>query len=486
MEQGRSTVKDMIGFGLSVMLILPGLALSPVGIAQKRQGAGTPVNIPNAPGKKGTTVLPSTRPITTFQPVNVSRASKQEALTPQALDAPSEIKAIQEPKGDRPIHGSVPILLSGGEESMATVGAGEEAPLPSATGVSPAPTKTFKGEFLSGTTIPPDTMGAVGTTHIVTVSNDRMRIQTRDGVEISRMTLTSFWAGVTIKGQPASAFDPKVYFDRFNNRFILISSGNGQSVNSGALFAVSQTADPTGSWYRYSVAADPASTAGGGHWIDYPSVGFNKNWIVVNENVFNYGTAGNNTYYGQQIYVLDKQATYANTLSSINLFEGTFSQCTASATQESELGCGFTMAPSINEDNTTDVAYFVEDWDNVGGQLRLSKLTGTPSTPVLTVGTQFPQSPNSWQFNAARIGPSSGGYAPQRQQLAHLPSGTRVMTNDSRIQNAVLRNGTLWCTHTVMLASTPTAAGTGFGAANPDNHSGIQWWQIDPTIETGL
>jgi hypothetical protein len=37
-----------------------------------------------------------------------------------------------------------------------------------------------------------------------------------------------------------------------------------------------------------------------------------------------------------------------------------------------------------------------------------------------------------------------------------------------------------------MLASTPTAAGTGFGAANPDNHSGIQWWQIDPTIETGL
>jgi hypothetical protein len=60
------------------------------------------------------------------------------------------------------------------------------------------------------------------------------------------------------------------------------------------------------------------------------------------------------------------------------------------------------------------------------------------------------------------------------------------MTNDSRIQNAVLRNGSLYATHTVMLASTPTAAGTAVGGANRDNHSGVQWWEIDPTIETGL
>src|SRR5207249_3827448 len=36
------------------------------------------------------------------------------------------------------------------------------APTPSTTGPSPGPSKTFQGEFLSGTSIPPDTMGAVG------------------------------------------------------------------------------------------------------------------------------------------------------------------------------------------------------------------------------------------------------------------------------------------------------------------------------------
>jgi hypothetical protein len=427
------------------------------------------------------TVPPIQRAVTRFSTLDFRQAAAVEKANPPQNG--SEIDEIELPQPPPNMRKGVPITGSSASRAHALA-----APL-SSTGPSPGPSKTFKAEFLSGTSIPPDTMGAVGSTHIVAVTNDRMRIFNRDGVELSRMTLTAFWAGVTIKGAAIAAFDPKVFFDRFNNRFILVSSGNGQGVNSGAMFAVSQTADPTGLWNRYSVAADPASTAAGGHWIDYPSVGHNKNWIVIDENVFNFGTAGSG-FFGTQIYVLDKQAAYSNTLASINLFQGDFNAtCLSSATPETEVACGFTMAPAITEDNTTDTEYMVEDWDNVAGQLRLSKLTGTPSAPLITVGTQFPQSPNSWQFNAARIttaGTQSGGYLPQRQLAANLTSGTRIMANDSRIQNCVLRNGKLWTTHTVMLASTPTAAGTGFGAANPDNHSGVQWWQIDPTIETGL
>src|SRR5205085_7386346 len=213
----------------------------------------------------------------------------------------------------------------------------------------------------------------------------------------------SFWSTATVKGVPvASAFDTKVYYDRFNNHFILVSSLNGPSINSGAGIAVTQTADPTGLWNRYTVASDPASTASAGHAIDYPSVGFNKNWIVVDENVFNYSGSSFTSFYGTQIFVLDKAAAYAGTLSSISLFEGAFAGG-AGCTPETELGCGFTMAPAITEDNTTDTDYMAEDWDNVAGQLRTSKITGTAAAPVLTVGTQFPQSPFSWQANAARI-----------------------------------------------------------------------------------
>src|SRR5213078_4004558 len=277
----------------------------------------------------------------------------------------------------------------------------------------------------------------------------------------------------------ASAFDTKVYFDRFNNHFILVSSLNGPSINSGAGIAVTQTADPTGLWNRYTVASDPASTASAGHAIDYPSVGFNKNWIVVDENTFNYSGSSFTSFYGTQIYVLDKAAAYAGTLSSISLFEGAFAGG-AGCKLETDLGCGFTMAPAITEDNTTDTEYMVEDWDSTNGQLRMSKITGTPSTPVITVGTQFPQSTNSWRFDARRIG-TTGGYVPQRQQAANLPSGMRMMANDSRIQDCVLRGTSLWTTHTVMLSTTPQLAGVGIGGAgNPiiDNHSAVQWWQI--------
>jgi hypothetical protein len=433
----------------------------------------------------GKTYEPAKRSIVAAKPVNFAAAAAQEALAPSFV-IPGEIRAIQAPNARPDRFGrSVPIA-----SELSYVQRGRRSPklpLPSATGVSPAPSKTFKGEFLSGTTIPPDTMGAVGTTHILTVSNNQIRAQNRDGEEISRMTLNAFWAGVPLEGgAAASTFDPKILFDRFNERFIFISSANAQTLSSSMLVAVSQSADPTGLWNRFVVDADPAATPAGGIWIDYPSIGFNKDWIVVNENCFGYGTAGTG-YQRADVYVIDKAAAYANTLTSISAFQGLFADCLASQTQELELGCGFTMVPTVVEDNTTDTLFLVEDWDATAAQLRISKVTGTSASPVLTVATQFPQSVNSWRFNAARIGPASGGYMPQRQQSAHLTSGTRIMANDSRIQNAVLRNGSLWTSHHVMVAATPSAAGVAVGgAANPDIRSAVQWWQIDPTIENNM
>ena len=461
-----------------------------------------------AQGNPATPHLPlkaNPRAIKAFAPLDFRKAAAEEAKKPKQEH--DEIEGIEEPQAPPPIRKGLPVGNGVAPASAARVSI-ESAPS-FGTGISPGPKKTFKAEFLSSTSIPPDTMGAVGTTHVVSVTNDRMRITDRNGVEVSRMTLSSFWAGVTIKGAAISAFDPKIFFDRFNNRFIFVASGNGQGVNSGAMFAVTATADPTGTWYRWSVVCDPSSTGGSGgtgRWIDYPSVGHNKNWIVVNENTFNYSCTttspfpcASTTFWGTQIFVLDKQAAYSNTLSTINEFEADFSNgCINAADQGTALGCGFTMAPAITEDNTTDTLYLAEDWDSTSGQLRLSKITGTPSTPSITVGTQFPQAANSWRFDAPRISnrttattsgtiTSSGGYMPQRQQSANLTSGTRVMANDSRVQNSVFRNGKLWCAHTVMLAATTQAAGTTIGGSgNPvDTHSGIQWWSIDPTNESG-
>lgn len=485
-----------LGLALGVTLLVPGLVSSSVSSAQtkKSSSAREVRNIPNQPGSVGKVYQPTQRQIKMAGEVNVSHAAAQEALEPSTAEGPLEIRPIHAPKGLPEGFEADPVSIPNGlvETAMANL-ADPLAPLPSDQGPSPGPSKTFQGEFLSGGSIPPDTMGAVGPSHVVSVSNNQMNYRNRDGVLITRLTLNAFWAGVTLEGgiTTPSTFDPKVYYDRFNDKYFIFTSANSLSPASSVLFAVTNTNDPTGTWTRYVFDADPAATGGSGgagRWADYPTIGFNKNHIVANYNDFNYTCTVATTpvcstisYAGPTIYVIDKQAAYANTLSTVS----TFQDFNCGTPQQTDLGCGFTMAPSVAEDNTTEVTYLLENWNGTSGQLRMSKITGTPSAPLITVGTQFPQSPFSWRTNAARIG-TSGGYVPQRQQIAYAVSGTRIMANDARINNTVLRNGSLWASHHVMVGAAPTPAGTGYGTTNPDIRAAVQWWEIDPTIEDNV
>lgn len=500
------TAGSAIRFTLSLTLILPALTfgvagaaratedeLAPAGAAKKApapaQGGprGRTQEAPPAGGAVGREYQPTRQPVKSFAPVNVSQLAEQEALAPSQA-APGQLRAISAPAARPEWFENRGKPVGGGDDaiSLGPADAPPQVPVPSAQGSSPAPFKSFTGEFLSGTTIPPDTMGAVGTNHIMTVSNNQLNFRTRDGALISRLTLNAFWAGVTLEGgiTTPSTFDPKVFYDRFNDRYFFFTSANSVSPASSVLFAVTQTNDPTGTWNRFVFDADPTATGGPtgtGRWADYPTVGFNKNWIVANYNVFNYSGTATTGYSGPYIYVIDKGAAYANTLSTVTLFQDTVANCVAPF--NNFLGCGFTMAPAVVEDNTTEENYLVEDWDSVFGQLRVSKLTGTAAAPVLTVGTQFPQSTENWRFNAARIG-TTGGYVPQRDQIAYSVSlASRIMANDSRINNSVLRNGSLWASHHAMVGAAPTAPGTPFGVANPDIRTAVQWWEIDPAVE---
>jgi hypothetical protein len=480
-------------FSLVLTLLFSGL-LVPANVADAQRGrdveAPPPVEAGLSGGDEagqtgaGAVYQPEMRGIRVASPINLAQAAQQLSLGPSEAGA-TELKPIN-PPGGRPewFEGrGVPVP----ESDEMTLGPSDEPgpnpPAASEQGSSPAPAKTFQGEQLTGGSIPPDTHGAVGTQHVMTVTNNEINVRSRDGVLLQRMTLNAFWASVRIKDEttPPSSFDPKVVYDRFNQRYILTTSFNAQNVNSGAGIAVSATNDPTGTWFRYVFAADATSTTTGGLWIDFPSIGHNKNWIVLNENTFGYGTITG--YQRSDVYVFNKQAAYAGTLTSFNAFLARTSTCVAPF--ETQLGCGFTMSPTVVEDNTTETVYLVEDWDSIAGQLRVSKVTGTPDAPVLTVGTQFPQSTENWRFNAGRIG-TTGGYVPQRDQINYAVStGSRIMANDSRINNAVLRNGSLWTSHHVMVGAAPAPPGTPYNTANPDIKTAAQWWQINPTVETG-
>jgi uncharacterized repeat protein (TIGR01451 family) len=279
--------------------------------------------------------------------------------------------------------------------------------------------------------IPPDTHGAVGPGHLMTVLNTQVRIQRRDGAVLSTVSLDGFWASV---GTP-SAFDPRILYDPYGSRWIFAAAANGNSTTSAMLIGVSQTSDPTGFWNLFSV-----DVTGTGNWADFPSVGFNKDWIVVNMNLFTVGA--NPSAVQSNIWVLTKSSLYNNSNSSapFRLFTDT--------------GGSSTLVPAMTYDATLATLYLVDVWNSTTGTLRISTITGAVGAEIYTPGTSFPTvtSANAWA--------STGPDAPQ------LGSAQLIESGDRRMQSCSYRNASLWCVHHIFL---PAAAPT---------RASVQWWQL--------
>jgi|GEM_PF-2977425 len=297
---------------------------------------------------------------------------------------------------------------------------------------SPGSSTNFLALGDDNTIIPPDTHGTVGTNHVMTTLNSQVQIQNRSGTVLSTVTLNSFWAPV---GGAPDCFDPRVLYDSFNNRWIFSAVADAAKNTSAILIGVSQTSNPTGNWNLYRIKADSSSAA----WADYPSVGFNKDWIVVTANMF---LISNDSLQNVNLYIFSKTNLYANGSGNYRLFQDTSGQ-------------GFTIVPSQTYDNSLATEYMIEDWDSTQGQLRISTITGPVGAEILTLGTAFPAGPNSWSYSATNT------FLPQ------LGTSQKLDQGDSRILDCVYRNGKIWAAHTVLLPS-----------VNP-TRCAAQWWQIN-------
>jgi len=299
------------------------------------------------------------------------------------------------------------------------------------------------------TVIPPDLGGAIGPNHAVTALNSQVRIQDKTGTTISTFTLNGFIS--TVGGvSGANAFDPKVLYDRFAGRWMFVAPANSNSGSSSLVIAVSANSDPTGTWTGYSFDVDSANTK----WFDYPSFGFNTNWIVVTGNLYNVDTSPmpSFSFQGEQVYMFDKAGLYAGT-------------STAPSVSNRPTSEGFTICPAITQDNTQATEYLVSRWNassGGNGYLRIYTITGTPSAPSFAMTSLLPNVASPWAS-------SNGGadFAPQSTVTQ------KIQNNDDRMQNVVYQGGSLWCAHTAFLPA----------GATP-NHTAAQWWQIDPTSAT--
>jgi PKD-like domain len=308
------------------------------------------------------------------------------------------------------------------------------APLPNnVQAPSPNPNLTFLAISDINTSIPPDVNGAVGPNHVMTTLNTQVAIRNKTGALIgSLVSLDNFFGG------GFNVFDPKILYDPYNSRWIFTACANAELGTSSLLVAVSANNDPTGTWYKYSYDVDATDT----YWFDYPSIGFNKDWVAISGNMFP-NAAG--SYNGTKTYVLKKSDLYANAVTPASY---TFTATPATA---------FTLVPSITYDNTLDKIYVMEEWNSGTGNLRMLQITGVPpAAPAMTFTNLYPTGSAYGDNTGVADAPQSG-------------IANKISTNDSRVQMVIYRNGSLWVTHTVFL---PTAAPT---------RSAVQWWQIDPT-----
>jgi hypothetical protein len=300
------------------------------------------------------------------------------------------------------------------------------------TASSPGVSTAFAGLGDNGVAIPPDVNGWPGPTQLVVPLNSEVLIQSRSGGLLSKKSLNSFWSSVGGSG----TFDPRVRYDPYGKRWIMISAGGEQTASSVILVAVSKTSDATSGWYLYRFNAD----ASGATWADFPALGFTKDWIAVAANML----AGGTNVTGSSIWLFNKSNLYGGGAGSYTRFQD-------------ELGVS--QIPATTYSASSSPLYLLENLvgeDGSGhGLLRLSAVTGSPGNESYAGGIAFPSVASPWSDE-----PRAEDFAPQ------LGSSHLISVGDSRIQSVVFRNGALFAAQTVFLPSTsPT-------------RSSVQWWQI--------
>lgn len=136
--------------------------------------------------------------------------------------------------------------------------------------------------------IPPDTMGAVGTTQYVELINGSFSVYNKatGALAAPRITDSTFWT--TKAGGQATGGDPRVLFDKPTQRWIAIgfnSAGNGLQI------ATSVTDDALGAWKsaQFGVFGEPGRFNA---LADYPTLALSGNAIIVGTNDFSAATNG--------------------------------------------------------------------------------------------------------------------------------------------------------------------------------------------------
>lgn len=259
--------------------------------------------------------------------------------------------------------------------------------------------------------LPPDTIVAVGPNNVIEATNAIIRMSSRTNTSV---ILQSYRNHFKTKDD---YFDPKVIFDRFTNRFVIIGLIFNDNPRKSALFiSISKSPNPASleasDWCNYRLA-----TVLEGSWADFPAVGVNENFLVVTTNQFGFADSRFKSVVVRAI--------------SKNVFNNA-SSCPAISTTKFVLkdGSSFTLQPAVHNSSgnlASKPLYMVSNLNGSSTIYFLWRLTANPTqlSKIQLEGSGFDSPPNARQ---------KGG-------------GALLDTGDDRVLQTVFRNGEIWAVH---------------------------------------
>jgi WD40-like Beta Propeller Repeat len=418
--------------------------------------------------------------------VEAAKFSQPPAVWP----VPERLSGRQPSPVQRDAPGATPASAPASAGTAISVPARGASKWPACAGFQRAPSlvSTFAGASQTTTRIPPDTMGAVGPDHWMSMLNDQVWIRQRATGITSSVPLATFWSAL---GAPQNPFDPKLLYDPTSQRWIATCCANAQNTPapSQVFFAISASSDPEGNWARYQFAGtEPCFCSSlDSRFADFPCIGFNSKWIVITANMFCVNTGNcpppsggaGIRFEGSKMWVISKSSALSGGGAlTVSQFPTRFDFA------PTVNDWGFTLQPCATFDPNQAELYIVDssDWfdPSDGTQLlRLSRLTGSAGNPIWSPvpSTQFGGS------GAFRVTNNFGNSNSMALIGGASQAGTSALIDfgDTRACNAVFRNGRVWVSH----------AG-GVPAGLSINRTAAFWYQIDPAnmpnpiVQSGL
>lgn len=159
--------------------------------------------------------------------------------------------------------------------------------------------------------IPPDPIGAAGPNHLLAVVNSMVELRTKAGALVWRQSLERFF-GAQDTPWPDVPYDPKVVYDHYANRFLVVALDSDFSSKSRILVAVSRDATPTGPGAAHWVVRkiDAVTNIGGERsFADYTGFEVDEDAVYMVSNMFGFQTFN---YKGVRLWIIAKAGFYSD------------------------------------------------------------------------------------------------------------------------------------------------------------------------------